>query len=227
MVSGGGHSEDNEGDRWGGVWMMLKDPVSHGFAALHFSLILAQSQKDFFPSKLYFICFPSELMYQKVSSRHSATASLSHILSKHHHMSFHSSSWWWCHGLLADSLSTDIISLEQFSRPWLVQWSWYRLSIQELATLPWYYSAVVLLSASTFTFHGRQQLFHAHERNEQLLLPTPIAVSSRALLVVFTDVSLSVQCYTLVVSSQLCFDFPFANNAQFTVLLPWESSAIV
>ena len=190
MVSGGGHSEDDEGDRWGGVWMMLKDPVSHGFAALHFSLILAQSQKDFFPSKPHFICFLTKLTYQKVSSRHSATPSSSRILSKHHLMSFHSSLWWWYHGLPADSLSTDIISLEQFSRPWLVQWSWYRLWIQELATLPWSYCAVVLLSAWIFTFHGRQQLFHAPERNEQLLLPTPIAVSSRALLVMFTDVLL-------------------------------------
>lgn len=49
-VSAGGLAEDDEGDYWGGVWMALKDPFSHLFAAIHFSLIIAQSYKDFFPS---------------------------------------------------------------------------------------------------------------------------------------------------------------------------------
>lgn len=49
-VSAGGISEDDEGGSWGGVWAMLKDPFSHMFAFIHFSIIIAQSYKDFFPS---------------------------------------------------------------------------------------------------------------------------------------------------------------------------------
>ncbi|KAM0283608.1 hypothetical protein ACHAQH_002386 [Verticillium albo-atrum] len=48
-VPAGGISEDDEGD-WGGVWQCWKDPFSHLFAAIHFSLIVAQSYKDFSPS---------------------------------------------------------------------------------------------------------------------------------------------------------------------------------
>lgn len=67
-VSAGGISEDDSGDAWGGFWMVsgdndygfehpltlepqcMKDPFSHLFAAIHFSLIIGQSYKDFFPS---------------------------------------------------------------------------------------------------------------------------------------------------------------------------------
>lgn len=49
-VSAGGLSEDDEGDYWSGVWTMLKDPFAHMFALIHFSIIIAQSYKDFFPS---------------------------------------------------------------------------------------------------------------------------------------------------------------------------------
>ncbi|KAK1621733.1 major facilitator superfamily domain-containing protein [Colletotrichum phormii] len=51
-VSAGGRTEDDEGDYWGGVWMALKDPFTYLFSAIHFSLIIAQSYKDFFPSIL-------------------------------------------------------------------------------------------------------------------------------------------------------------------------------
>jgi hypothetical protein len=50
MVSAGGLSEDDEGDYWGGVVLAAKDPFTWMFAALHFSVIVAQSYKDFFPS---------------------------------------------------------------------------------------------------------------------------------------------------------------------------------
>lgn len=49
-VSAGGGTEDDEGDYWGGVWMALKDPFTYLFSAIHFSLVIAQSYKDFFPS---------------------------------------------------------------------------------------------------------------------------------------------------------------------------------
>ncbi|KAL2210608.1 MFS general substrate transporter [Sarocladium strictum] len=49
-VSAGGLSEDDEGDYMGGIWTMLKDPISHMFALIHFALIIAQSYKDFLPS---------------------------------------------------------------------------------------------------------------------------------------------------------------------------------
>lgn len=50
LVSAGGVSEDDEGDYWGGVVLAAKDPFTWMFAALHFSVIVAQSFKDFFPS---------------------------------------------------------------------------------------------------------------------------------------------------------------------------------
>ncbi|GMF78090.1 unnamed protein product [Aspergillus oryzae] len=50
VVSAGGTREDDEGDYWGGVLLAVKDPFTWGFAAIHFSLIIAQSFKDFFPS---------------------------------------------------------------------------------------------------------------------------------------------------------------------------------
>ena len=50
LVSAGGQSEDDEGGMWDGVWMACKDPFTWFFAGMHFSLIVAQSFKDFFPS---------------------------------------------------------------------------------------------------------------------------------------------------------------------------------
>jgi hypothetical protein len=50
LVSAGGLSEDDEGDYWGGVVLACKDPFTWMFSALHFSVIIAQSFKDFFPS---------------------------------------------------------------------------------------------------------------------------------------------------------------------------------
>lgn len=49
-VSAGGITEDDEGDYWGGVVQACKDPFTWMFAAMHFSLIIAQSFKDFLPS---------------------------------------------------------------------------------------------------------------------------------------------------------------------------------
>jgi MFS family permease len=50
LVSAGGQSEDDDGDAWSGVWMACKEPYTWLFTGMHFSLILAQSFKDFFPS---------------------------------------------------------------------------------------------------------------------------------------------------------------------------------
>jgi MFS family permease len=50
LVSSGGHSEDDEGTMWGGVWLAVRDPYTWFFAGMHFALIIAQSFKDFFPS---------------------------------------------------------------------------------------------------------------------------------------------------------------------------------
>lgn len=50
QVSTGGLTEDDEGDRWGGVILAAKDPFTWLFATLHFFVIMAQSFKDFFPS---------------------------------------------------------------------------------------------------------------------------------------------------------------------------------
>lgn len=53
-VSAGGRSEDEEGGYWGGVVQACRDPFTWIFALLHFSLILAQSWKDFLPSVSHF-----------------------------------------------------------------------------------------------------------------------------------------------------------------------------
>jgi hypothetical protein len=50
LIDGGGIAEDDEGDPWSGFWQACKDPFTWMFAAMHFSLIIAQSFKDFFPS---------------------------------------------------------------------------------------------------------------------------------------------------------------------------------
>ncbi|KAF4536465.1 Vitamin H transporter [Lasiodiplodia theobromae] len=50
LVSAGGLSESDEGGAWSGVVMAAKDPFTWMFAAIHFSVIIAQSFKDFFPS---------------------------------------------------------------------------------------------------------------------------------------------------------------------------------
>lgn len=49
-VSAGGKSEDEEGGYWDGVAQACRDPFTWIFALLHFSLIVAQSFKDFLPS---------------------------------------------------------------------------------------------------------------------------------------------------------------------------------
>lgn len=49
-VSSGGVREDEDGNHWGGVLMAVKDPFTWLFSAIHFSLIIGQSFKDFFPS---------------------------------------------------------------------------------------------------------------------------------------------------------------------------------
>jgi sugar phosphate permease len=48
-VSAGGSSEDDEGGYWEGFVLAMKDPFTWYFAGLHFSLVLAQAFKDFFP----------------------------------------------------------------------------------------------------------------------------------------------------------------------------------
>ncbi|EXF82373.1 major facilitator superfamily transporter [Colletotrichum fioriniae PJ7] len=62
-VSAGGRTEDDEGDYWGGVWMALKDPFTYLFSAIHFSLVIAQSYKDFFPSILATLGFGATETY--------------------------------------------------------------------------------------------------------------------------------------------------------------------
>ncbi|RYN66036.1 hypothetical protein AA0117_g11996 [Alternaria alternata] len=49
-VSSGMVSEDEEGDYLGGLMQAVRDPFTWLFAGIHFSLIIAQSFKDFFPS---------------------------------------------------------------------------------------------------------------------------------------------------------------------------------
>ncbi|KAF2010271.1 putative vitamin H transporter [Aaosphaeria arxii CBS 175.79] len=49
-VSSGGQSEDDEGGAMTGFWQAVKDPFTWIFAAMHFTIILSQSFKDFFPS---------------------------------------------------------------------------------------------------------------------------------------------------------------------------------
>ena len=63
LVSGGGVSEDDEGDYWGGFWLACKDPFTWAFTALHFALILSQSFKDFFPSILSTLGFSKTVTY--------------------------------------------------------------------------------------------------------------------------------------------------------------------
>jgi hypothetical protein len=50
LVDAGGISEDDEGDYWGGFFQACKDPFTWLFAGMHFSIIIGQSFKDFFPS---------------------------------------------------------------------------------------------------------------------------------------------------------------------------------
>ncbi|KEQ60578.1 MFS general substrate transporter [Aureobasidium melanogenum CBS 110374] len=50
LVSSGGTSEDDDISAWQGVWLACKDPFTWIFTVLHFGLIVALSQKDFFPS---------------------------------------------------------------------------------------------------------------------------------------------------------------------------------
>lgn len=50
FVSAGGIHEYDDGGRWKGVWLAVKDPFTWLFSAMHFALIIAQSFKDFFPS---------------------------------------------------------------------------------------------------------------------------------------------------------------------------------
>ena len=49
-LSAGGRSEDDAGGYRGGVAQACRDPFTWMFAGLHFSLIIAQSFKDFLPS---------------------------------------------------------------------------------------------------------------------------------------------------------------------------------
>jgi MFS family permease len=63
LVSGGGVSEDDEGDYWGGFWLACKDPFTWAFAALHFSIIIGQSFKDFFPSIMKTLGFSKTVTY--------------------------------------------------------------------------------------------------------------------------------------------------------------------
>ncbi|GME50549.1 Vitamin H transporter [Neofusicoccum parvum] len=50
LVAAGGIAESDEGGYWSGVAMAAKDPFTWMFSGIHFSLIIAQSFKDFFPS---------------------------------------------------------------------------------------------------------------------------------------------------------------------------------
>ncbi|KJK68128.1 Major Facilitator Superfamily protein [Aspergillus parasiticus SU-1] len=63
VVSAGGTREDDEGDYWGGVLLAVKDPFTWCFAAIHFSLIIAQSFKDFFPSIVETLNFSEVVTY--------------------------------------------------------------------------------------------------------------------------------------------------------------------
>ncbi|KAJ5995119.1 hypothetical protein N7481_002096 [Penicillium waksmanii] len=62
-VSAGGLSEDDSGGHWDGFWNAMKDPFSHLFAGIHFSLIIAQSYKDFFPSIVKTLGFSNNITY--------------------------------------------------------------------------------------------------------------------------------------------------------------------
>ncbi|KAL2795263.1 major facilitator superfamily domain-containing protein [Aspergillus keveii] len=64
-VSAGGIMEgsEGEGDYWGGVILAAKDPFTWFFAAIHFSLIIGQSFKDFFPSIVQTLGFSEVITY--------------------------------------------------------------------------------------------------------------------------------------------------------------------
>ncbi|KAL3430344.1 major facilitator superfamily domain-containing protein [Aspergillus tetrazonus] len=65
LVSAGGIHEgaEGQGDYWGGVILAAKDPFTWFFAAIHFSLIIAQSFKDFFPSIVETLGFSEVVTY--------------------------------------------------------------------------------------------------------------------------------------------------------------------
>ncbi|KAL4812523.1 major facilitator superfamily domain-containing protein [Aspergillus spinulosporus] len=65
LVSAGGIHEgaEGQGDYWGGVILAAKDPFTWFFAAIHFSLIIAQSFKDFFPSIVDTLGFSEVVTY--------------------------------------------------------------------------------------------------------------------------------------------------------------------
>ncbi|KAL4888037.1 major facilitator superfamily domain-containing protein [Aspergillus ambiguus] len=62
-ISAGGLREDDEGGRWAGVWLAVRDPFTWLFAGIHFSLIIAQSFKDFFPSIVATLNFTEVVTY--------------------------------------------------------------------------------------------------------------------------------------------------------------------
>ncbi|KAL4738808.1 major facilitator superfamily domain-containing protein [Aspergillus similis] len=65
LVSAGGVHEgaEGQGDYWGGVILAAKDPFTWLFSAIHFSLIIAQSFKDFFPSIVETLGFSEVVTY--------------------------------------------------------------------------------------------------------------------------------------------------------------------
>ena len=63
LLSNGGH-EEVRGGTWDGVKAAIKEPFTWMFCGLHFSLVNAQSFKDFFPS-----VWPCQLMAQWISER--------------------------------------------------------------------------------------------------------------------------------------------------------------
>ncbi|KAK5056531.1 hypothetical protein LTR84_012062 [Exophiala bonariae] len=62
-VSAGGQTEDDEGGFWEGFCLAMKDPFTWIFAGMHFSLVLAQAFKDFFPSVVATLGFTSTQTY--------------------------------------------------------------------------------------------------------------------------------------------------------------------
>lgn len=63
LLSNGGY-EEAQGGTWDGVKAAIKEPFTWMFCGLHFSLVNAQSFKDFFPSVRVF-----DLMVQCISER--------------------------------------------------------------------------------------------------------------------------------------------------------------
>ncbi|PLB53678.1 putative vitamin H transporter [Aspergillus steynii IBT 23096] len=63
VLSAGGVREDDDGNHWGGVLLAIKDPFTWFFSAIHFSLIIAQSFKDFFPSIVGTLNFSEVVTY--------------------------------------------------------------------------------------------------------------------------------------------------------------------